>query len=258
MVIFKNTLFVLCLGLSISCKQDVISPEIIAEEAISLPFNFHPTSSNGVVYHHEGYSFSYVEDHEQSEWVAYALEKSDFPKNYYERPYFEVDDVVESKSAHWGNYKKSGYNKGHLCPAGDRKKTIELYEETFLMSNVSPQLYDFNSGIWNRLEQKTRYWAEKYNGVYVVSGGVLKGNLKTIGTENVSVPDYFYKVIMTKDKSKMIAFLVPHKNSDASLIDFSVSVDDIEKVTGIDFFPELNDKLENELEASSNYKKWIF
>lgn len=221
-------------------------------------FNFLPTSTSNDVYTNDAFSFSYLEEYEQSEWVAYELTSKDMTNADYKRPYFNQDKSVKTKSADWRNYKNSGYNKGHLCPAADRKSTYEMYEKTFLTSNTSPQLYDFNSGIWNRLEQKTRYWAARYDGVYIVTGGVLKEGLKTIGTEDVAVPNYFYKIILTKDKSNMIGFLVPHKDSNKPLYSFVVPVDEIEKMTGIDFFSALPDDLENKLEANKGYKNWKF
>lgn len=221
-------------------------------------FNFLPTSTSNDVYTNDAFSFSYLEDYEQSEWVAYELTSKDMTNADYKRPYFNQDKSVKTKSADWRNYKNSGYNKGHLCPAADRKSTYKMYEKTFLTSNTSPQLYDFNSGIWNRLEQKTRYWAARYDGVYIVTGGVLKEGLKTIGTEDVAVPNYFYKIILTKDKSNMIGFLVPHKDSNKPLYSFVVPVDEIEKMTGIDFFSALPDDLENKLESNKGYKNWKF
>ncbi|MFZ0599281.1 MAG: DNA/RNA non-specific endonuclease, partial [Flavobacterium sp.] len=117
----------------------------------------------------------------------------------------------------------------------------EAYNDTFYTSNISPQNHDFNSGIWNRLEQKTRYWASKYNDVYVVTGGILKDSDKKIGTEKVAVPNYFYKIILAKTSKghKAIAFLVPNNDSDKSLYDFVVPIETLEKMTGIDFFPNL-------------------
>lgn len=147
-----------------------------------------------------------------------------------------------------------------MCPAGDRKYSKAAHDETFLTSNISPQRHDFNAGVWNRLEQKTRYWASKYDGVFVVSGGVLKGKMKTIGTEKVAVPNQFYKVLIDNNsgKTKVIAFLMPHQESEQPLYKFVTSVDTIENLTGIDFFSELDDATENRLEASSDYKGWSF
>ncbi len=221
---------------------------------------FLPTSTTGQIVHHNGYSLSYSETHEQAEWVAYELKKSHLSSTNHKRPYFEIDKAVKTGAASWRNYKNSGYDRGHLCPAGDRRYTKEAHDETFLTSNISPQEHQFNSGIWNRLEQKVRYWARKDDGVFVVTGGVLKGSMKTIGKEDVAVPNQFYKVLIDNNtgKTKMIGFLMPHKDSRQPLYEFVVSVDTIEKLTGIDFFPELEDSVENRLEASNSYKDWSF
>lgn len=223
-------------------------------------FNYLPTSTTGAIIKHEGYNLSYSEKHEQAEWVAYSLNKKDIVYTNRKRPYFIEDPKVKTKSAHWKNYKKSGYDRGHLCPAGDRRLSKNSYDETFYTSNVTPQRHDFNAGIWNKLEQKTRYWAKKYNHLYVITGGVLENNLKTIGSENVSIPNQFYKILLdyTQPEIKAIAFLMPHKESKKPLYKFVVSIDEIEKLTGIDFFKNLPDDLENKLESNSNYKNWSF
>lgn len=239
-------------------KAEVVSEgEMVKENTNEY---FLPTSTTNQIVHHEGYSLSYNEKHEQAEWVAYELKKSHLSSTNHKRPYFEIDEAVKTGAAHWRNYKKSGYDRGHLCPAGDRRFSKDAHDETFLTSNISPQEHQFNSGIWNTLEQKTRYWARKYDGVFVVTGGILKGNMKTIGDEDVSVPNQFYKVLIDTNsgKTKMIAFLMPHKNSNKALYEFVVSVDKVEKLTGIDFFPELEDSIENKLEASNSYKQWSF
>ena len=221
---------------------------------------FLPTSTTGQIVHHDGYSLSYSETHEQAEWVAYELKKSHLSSTNHKRPYFEIDKTVKTGAASWRNYKNSGYDRGHLCPAGDRRYTKEAHDETFLTSNISPQEHRFNAGIWNTLEQKVRYWARKYDGIFVVTGGVLKGEMNTIGTEDVSVPNQFYKVLIDNNtgNTKIIAFLMPHKKSSKPLYEFVVSVDEVEALTGIDFFPELEDVLEDKLEASSSYKGWSF
>lgn len=226
----------------------------------SLSFDFLPSSTTNQIIKHDYFTLSYSEKHEQAEWVAYELKKSYVRNANFKRPYFIEDSKVKTGSADWRNYKKSGYDKGHLCPAGDMEFAINAYNDTFFTSNISPQIHDFNGGIWNRLEQKTRYWATKYDGVYVITGGVLQPSLKTIGKEEVSVPNYFYKILLDNSNGeyKMIAFLVPNIKSNKPIYDFVVSVDRIEKMTGIDFFPKLNDKTENSLEKDSDYKSWSF
>ena len=255
----RISLLILFVTLFSSCNKLENKEFVVHEEPTnSSLFDYLPTSTTGAIYSHSSYSFSYSENHEQSEWVAYVLEKNDLTNLNFQRPFFEQDPLVETASADWRNYKNSGYDKGHLCPAADRKSSFSDYNETFFTSNISPQKHDFNSGVWNRLEEKVRYWALKYDGLYVVTGGVLNDNLKSIGKEKVSVPKYFYKVLLTKDGSRMIGFLVPHQKSNQPIYEFTATVDDIEKMTGIDFFPKLSDTIENELESKSDYKEWSF
>jgi endonuclease G len=221
---------------------------------------FIPTSTTGQIVHHKGYSLSYSETHEQPEWVAYELKKEHLSTNDFKRPYFEIDNAVKTGAASWRNYKNSGYDKGHLCPAADRRYSKFSHDETFLTSNITPQEHQFNAGIWNSLEQQTRYWAKRYNGVYVVTGGVLNGQMKSIGNEKVSVPNQFYKIILDYNNGnpKVLAFLMKHEDSNLPLYQFVVSVDEVEALTGIDFFPELDYELEAKIEASRSYSDWKF
>ena len=200
-----------------------------------------PTSTTKQIVIHDYYTLSYNEKFEQAEWVAYVLKKEYLQNNDFKRPYFIEDPKVTTGSASWRNYKKSGYDKGHLCPAGDMEFDKKAYNDTFYTSNISPQNHDFNSGIWNRLENKVRYWAGKYAAIYVVSGGILKDSDKKIGTEEVSVPNYFYKIVLAKSgkEHKAIAFLVPNEKSQKGIYEFVVPVETLEKMTGIDFFPNL-------------------
>lgn len=219
---------------------------------------FLPASTAGAIVKHNFFTLSYSEAHEQAEWVAYELSKSDLSRNDFKRPYFIEDKKVKTKSADWRNYKNSGYDRGHLVPAGDRRMSVEAYNETFFTSNISPQDREFNAGIWNRLEQKVRYWAGKYDGVYVVTGGVLTGNMKTIGDEKVSVPNEFYKIVVdvSDGNYKAIAFVIPNRPSSQSFYEYVVSIDEIEAKTGIDFFPNLPDSIENNLEQMVDLKAW--
>lgn len=259
---FKIVIYILIFFLLISCKQNRNnSTQIVSTTVSDVKIDYLPTSTTNQIIQHENYTLSYSEKYEQAEWVAYKLTNDEVSHSgNFKRPYFIDDPKVKTGSAKWYNYKKSGYDKGHLCPAGDRSFSEQAYDETFYTSNISPQNHQFNSGIWNRLEQKTRYWATKYNTVYVISGGVLTDNLKAIGEEHVSVPKFFYKIIYSnyEGKDRMIAFLIPNEPSNQPLYEFVVTTDRIEQITGIDFFPKLDDKIENELESTNNYKTWSF
>ncbi|MBF4470042.1 DNA/RNA non-specific endonuclease [Flavobacterium sp. HJJ] len=209
---------------------------------------------------HKHYFLSYSEEHEQAEWTAYYLTGKSQYEHHYERPYFKQDPLIDTESAHWRNYKDTGYDKGHLVPAADMKFSKEAYTETFYTSNVSPQNRDFNAGIWNRLEQKVRYWADKYTALFIVTGSILQDNLLTIGDEEVSVPHYFFKIAVRVENNSlnMISFLVPNEKSDLPLYKFAKTIDEIEQITGIDFNQKLSEKIEEKIEKELSYKEWSF
>ncbi len=223
-------------------------------------FNYLPTSTTNQIVKHQYYTLSYNEKYEQAEWTAYKLSPNYIKRIKRKRPYFIYDKAVKTKSAFYRNYKNSGYDKGHLVPAGDMKFSETAFNDTFFTSNISPQNHQFNAGLWNRLEQKVRYWTTKYGDLYIITGGILKNGLKTIGKEKVAVPNQFYKIILdySVNQPKAIAFLMPNKNSEKPLYKFVTSIDAIEKLTGIDFFHTLPDSIENELEAVNDYKAWSF
>tara|TARA_R110000796_G_scaffold250788_4_gene380778 strand:+ start:152972 stop:153772 length:801 start_codon:yes stop_codon:yes gene_type:complete len=229
-------------------------------EALNFPIEFFPNSSSGEVVDHEYYSLSYNEKYEQAEWVAYKLESSQLTYNDRQRPDFIEDPKVKTKSADWRNYRGSGYDRGHLCPAGDRRFSEYAYNETFYTSNISPQNNDFNAGIWNDLEKQVRYWCKVYNTVYVITGGVLEDDLPSIGEEDVSVPNYFYKIIARNDGAeiKTIGFLFENKQTETSLKSHLVSIDELERKTGLNFFEKLPNALENKLESSIVEEGWKF
>ncbi|MDF0715263.1 DNA/RNA non-specific endonuclease [Muricauda sp. 334s03] len=222
--------------------------------------NFLPSSTTGEIVKHNYYALSYSEAHEQAEWVAYTLKKEHLTYDDRERPYFIEDPQVSTKSADWRNYRGSGYDRGHLLPAGDRRFSEQAYNETFYTSNISPQDKYFNAGIWNRLEQKVRYWCKKYGEVMVVTGGVLENNLIEIGDEDVDVPHFFYKIVMrgNGDNAKVVAFLIPAKESQKALQSFVVSIDEIEEKTGIDFFEKQPKVWQLEIESKVDTGGWKF
>ncbi|MCK0191011.1 DNA/RNA non-specific endonuclease [Arenibacter sp. F20364] len=219
-----------------------------------------PSSSTGEIVQHAHFALSYNEAYEQAEWVAYVLEKSHLTKDDRKRPLFLEDPKVRTKSADWRNYRGSGYDRGHLCPAGDRRFSEYAYNETFYTSNIAPQDREFNAGIWNRLEQQVRYWAKREGPLFVVTAGVLEGGLSSIGEEDVAVPKYFYKIIAQGkgENLKIIGFLFPNQEDEERLDHFVVPVDRIEKLTGIDFFSGLPDEQEAILEASLSTSGWRF
>jgi len=217
-----------------------------------------PVPSNDLV-RHTYYTLSYNEKYEQANWVYYSLTDSMVIKGGSERSNkFKVDKMVSSGSAKSADYTKSGFDRGHLCPAADMDFNPIAIEESFLMSNICPQSPDFNRGIWKELETEVRNWAKKEHKLYVVTGPVFNDNKGTIGQEEVLVPGYFFKILYEEtDQPKIIAFVFPNRKSDRPLTDFAVPVDEAEKLTGFDFFSQLPDELENKLESRVDFSEWF-
>ena len=218
---------------------------------------FYLPKSNGELVTHVYYTLSYNEKHEQAEWVHYYLDKNQISGNIERTNNFRIDNKVSTGSASLADYKGSGYDRGHLAPAGDMKRDKISMSQSFLLSNISPQNISFNRGIWKKLESLVRAWAEN-NALYVTTAGILENNLKTIGFNKVSVPGRFYKIIYQPKDQKMIAFLMPNEKVTLSLASYIVSVDKIEDLTGIDFYSQLDDDLEEKLESQKSIKEWNF
>jgi endonuclease G len=207
---------------------------------------------------HTGYSFVYSEEHEQAKWIAYELTKEETNSLFERTDKFIVDPLVTTGTAENSDYAKSGYDKGHLAPAADMGWSALSMKESFYFSNMSPQLPGFNRGVWKRLEELMRSWAIENNAIYIVTGPLLSKGLPTIGSNGVSIPKYYYKVILdyTQPEIHAIGFVLPNASSSASLNTFAVSIDEVEKQTGIDFFPALPDDQETKLEKEVCQSCW--
>jgi len=207
---------------------------------------------------HTGYSFLYNESHEQASWVAYELTKEETNKLYDRTDNFMPDPLVTTGTANDGDYSGSGYDRGHLAPAADMGWSSTSMVESFYYSNMSPQLPGFNRGIWKKLEGLARTWAVEYNAIDIVTGPVLTSGLTTIGADGVSVPKYYYKVILdyTEPELKGIGFILPNASSSEPLQSFAVTIDSVEKFTGINFYPSLPDDQEKTIEKTLCISCW--
>jgi endonuclease G len=156
------------------------------------------------------------------------------------------------------DYKNSGYDRGHLAPAGDMSFSDETMAQSFYLSNMAPQNPSFNRGIWKKLEQQVRQWAIDDKVVYVVTGTILTRGLPAIGLNKITVPALFYKVILdyTKPDIKGIGFIMPNIGSQEPLQHYAVSIDSVEKITGTDFFYQLPDDQESIIESTVDLSKW--
>lgn len=222
---------------------------------------FLPSGGDDPIYTRKHYYLAYDEGTEQAAWVAYELNVTHLNAPKVPRTdYFSEDPSIPTGSAHYEDYRGSGFTRGHLVPAADRAYSKEAMDETFLMSNISPQTYHFNGGIWRELEELTRDWARLNERLIVVSGPIFeKSRSSRIGRNAVAVPDAFFKVLVDVDEPdlKGIGFVIPNEKSDQPLTTYMVSIDEVEALTGLDFNANLlTSALEDSLERAISKSAW--
>lgn len=235
---------------------------LLVNSIIVAQINFAPLqdSTKEVVYH-QNYILQYNETYEQPDWVFYELTSFEVLNGSYDRTdNFRSDPLILAGSASLDDYRGSGYDRGHLAPAGDMAFSHTAMSESFYLSNMSPQNPSFNRGRWKRLESLVRNWAVDNKGVYVVTAGDLTEVESTIGLNKVGVPSYYYKVILDYEEPqiKAIAFYLPNEKGTRDIQDYAVSIDYVEERTGIDFFYALPDSVENTLESTYDVTQWNF
>lgn len=237
------------------------------EEKIILDDKFYlPEANLGTVYHKPYFSLSYVEQFEIPEWVAYRLTEGMLNKKKFPREQdFQPDPEISEGSAHYRDYKQSGFRRGHLVPSADMSWDKKAMDATFLLSNIAPMSEAFNDGIWLELEHNVRDWARQFGDIFVVAGPVFTDPVSTIGKNEVLVPRYYYKAIfrVQDQKPEVISFLLDQMNaSDHTLEEFIVPVDSIEKLTGLDLFSNMygswDAEIELEAQQTKSKRKWPF
>ena len=210
----------------------------------------------------EGYALGYSEKHEQPLWVTYRLTKEEVLSRKSSRlnDFFE-DTEIKTGSATIADYMGSGYDRGHLAPAGDMHWSDRTMLQSFAMSNMSPQHPSFNRGVWSRLERAVRRFAYSEGSVFVVTGPVFvdDDDAVTIGPNQVRVPEFFYKVIYDETPPhKMIGFIVPNKASQKHVKTYALTVAEVEEATGLKFFTTLPEAVQKRLKSEVNVGAWSF
>lgn len=213
-------------------------------------------SSNGEVIHHQYFSLSYIEEVEQAEWVAYELTRPMLKKVVNRNDEFHGDWHIESGSATYADY--DNYDAGHLCPARQMQFDCTAMHETFFMSNMSPQVSEFNRRAWAFLEKLERNMVWRRGTLWVFVGPVLSESDSTIGENKVAVPSKFYRILYDPAKDESLAFLMPNQRILAPLESFVVSIDSIESITSIDFFSSFDEQHQTRLESNKTSTGWSF
>ena len=205
------------------------------------------------------YTASYNSDLRIPNWVAWQLTGAHTEgKNKRAGVKFQEDTDVPLPRAVDFDYVRSGYDRGHLCPSADNRWDATAQEQSFLLTNVCPQDHNLNVGDWHELENLCRKWAKTYGSIYIVAGPVLlKGKHKTIGKNKVTVPEAFFKVVLCMEgEPKAIGFIYRNESGNRPKSYYVNTIDDVERITGIDFFPALPDDVEKAVEATCNLEEW--
>lgn len=157
----------------------------------------------------------------------------------------------------WYEYKGSGYDRGHMAPANDMRWSRQSMSDCFLMTNICPQDHDLNGGSWNKLELKVHDWAKQYGKIIVATGPIFNGANNKIGNNNdIVVPSGFFKVVLAPDLNRAIGFIYDNREGGGGIARHACSVDEVERVTGHDFFGSLPDDVERQVESMYNFDQW--
>ena len=231
----------------------------VTNRKLELPARLKHTPER--IVEHTGFTLSFNREHNNPNWAAWELTADEAKGTLPRANDFEPDPKLpENHQVTHADYTRSGYDRGHMVPAADMKWDSKAMNDCFYMSNICPQTHTLNAGGWETLESACRRWAKSEGRVYIVCGPVYKGNRhKTIGNElKITVPEGFFKVVLSlrEGSEKAIGFYYANSNAKQSMKATATTVDEIETLTGMDFFVNINDKLEERLESTFSLKDW--
>lgn len=220
---------------------------------LELPESLKGTRSE-LILKRMGYTVSYNMEWNLPNWVAWELNADKLVEREGRSDRFLPDpDLMEHEAVTTDDYKGSGWDRGHMCPAGDNRWHWKAMQESFYMTNICPQDHNLNRGDWKELEEKCRVWAKEEGPLYIVCGPILYNRKhQTIGKEHtVVVPEAFFKVVLSMggDRPKAAGFIFKNSPGNRKLESYMNSIAEVERITGINFFPRLPNDLEQEVEA---------
>lgn len=242
-----------------STKPQSSSENIVAGNELLLPAPLKRTPEQ--ILHRKSYTVSYNKDLKIPNWVAWELSPEKLVERESRTDKFLPDpDLPEDEAVTTNDYKGAGMDRGHMCPAGDNRWHWKAMQESFYMTNICPQDHNLNRGDWKELEEACRKWAQAEGKIYIVCGPILyKQKHRTIGKQHrVTVPEAFFKVILCTASTppKAIGFIYKNASGNHPLDSYVNSVDEVERITGIDFFPALPDEVEDKVEAAYDLEQW--
>ena len=235
-----------------------ISQNTVNLENVEIPARLNDRTERVIV--HKGYTVSYNADWKIPNWVAYELTDEEVAGEEPRASKFVPDPMVPKyESATTDDYKNSGWDRGHMAPAADMKWHPQAMKESFYLSNICPQNHNLNAGVWKDLEEHVRDLASQKGHIYVVCGPIVYSDYRTIGENKVVIPNAFFKVLLQEENGQIhtIGFVYENVSGRRPMSTYAISVDEVETMTGIDFFPSLPDKIEERVEAEVDFTKWV-
>lgn len=215
--------------------------------------------SSGRLIAREGYTLMYNTERLIPDWVAYELTALETDGDEPRGEHFKKDPAIAGLQAENSDYRNSGWDKGHMAPAADMKWSERAMDDCFYLTNICPQDHKLNTGTWKKLEEQCREYARYFGNLYIVCGPIVDNNrYGTIGDNGVMVPDGFFKVLLAPYYGKYVGvgFIFENKKGGKKLVEHAVTIDEVERVTGIDFFPALPDDVEKSVESAIDKNAW--
>lgn len=207
---------------------------------------------------YKGMDLSFNPQYHIPNWVSWELTSDETSGEVSRTNKFSADPEIPESAETW-DYNYSGYDRGHMAPAGDMRWDREAMEQTFLMTNICPQVKSLNAGSWKNLEEKCRLWAQADSAIYIVCGPVIDGKpIEYIGDTRVYVPRRFFKVIISPyaNPARGIGFIMPNGKVPGGMQACVVPIDSVESLTGHDFFASLPDDIEADVESQCDFHYW--
>ena len=207
---------------------------------------------------HTGHIVSYNSVWNEPNWVAWELTREETRAPYRKRNSdFEPDPLVEGKKITTHDYTKSGYTRGHMAPSGDMKWDEDAMNECYYTSNICPQNKELNAGLWEEVESLSRTWARRYGKVWICCGPIVD-DVHLMVKSKIAVPSSFFKVICAEQNNRYhaIGFIFPNEDCKGRIWQYAYSVDEVERITGHDFFYNLPDDIEDKIEADDTFNFW--
>ena len=241
-----------------SCQTDTKAQSVEGTDSNALLEVSMPTTQDGAIIKYPGFTVNFNSDKHTPNYVAWELTRDRIDGPYKRSNNFRTDEAVVGCPTP-EDYRRSGYDRGHMAPAADMKLSRHAMDACFYLTNTCPQSQHLNTGPWRKLEEATRRWAARDSALIVICGPILTDHItETIGATKVAVPKRFFKVILAPyaNPPRGIAFVMSNLVQPGGMQTAATSIDEVESITGLDFFAALPDDIEAQVEAQNNFNQW--